>query len=243
MGVKYGSKLLLLHKMKNLLIYINPEKKFLGEYETLTKIQIDNSIDLGWKIDDILLATNFDYEYRGVRSVIVDDYGYWDQNRSSKIQAINQLFTDGYIKEDLYWFHDHDAFQLSPIDIKFKKDFGFTDHGAYSKTWNAGSFFFKNSAKDIFLWIYDMMIQRRNSEQDAFTFMWVNDIGNIKDRCELVNQTYNIGIYKIEENVKRSEKPIKVLHFHPHKSKHLRLFRSLIPDRLMKIFNEYGIKL
>ena len=145
--------------MINLLIYINPiDKRFIGEYVDLVRIQIDNSLELGWKPEDILLVLNFDYEYRGIKAVKVDDYQVFDQNKSTKIPAINQLFKDGVIKEDkVYWFHDLDAFQLSPIELSLEKDAAFTDHGHFSKTWNAGSFFFKKSAEDIFLSIWEYM--------------------------------------------------------------------------------------
>ena len=54
-------------KMKNLLDYISPDKdltktKLDGEADLLAKVQIDNSLSLGWKRKDILLVTNFDYE-------------------------------------------------------------------------------------------------------------------------------------------------------------------------------------
>jgi hypothetical protein len=52
--------------MKNLLIYISPEHKFLPEYDKLVRIQIDNSLELGWKKEDIMLVTNFIFEYNGV---------------------------------------------------------------------------------------------------------------------------------------------------------------------------------
>ena len=35
--------------MKNLLIYVNPRKDFGEEEKIAIKIQIDNSLDLGWK--------------------------------------------------------------------------------------------------------------------------------------------------------------------------------------------------
>src|SRR5258708_24595818 len=49
--------------------------------------------------------------------------------------------------------------------------------------------------------------------------------------CEMMNITYNIGIYKIPENVKNSELPIKVAHFHPHKKRHLDLYRNILNFR------------
>lgn len=230
--------------MKNLLIYINPvDKKFSQEHEDLTKIQIDNSLSLGWKLSDILLVTNFDYEYKGVKSIVVDNYQVFDQNRSTKIPAINQLFRDGVIKDgELYWFHDHDAFQLEPIEVVLDKDAGFTDHGHWSKTWNAGSFFFKKSSKNIFLWIWEYMSLRNTNEQGALTFMWQNNINNINSRYTLMSIAYNIGIYRIPENLKLAGMNPKVAHFHPHKRKHLGLFHNMLPERLIEIFKHYGIR-
>lgn len=227
--------------MKNLLIYIGPTKSFDKEHEELTKIQIDNSLSLGWKLGDVLLVTNFPYEYRGVKSTIVDDYAVFDQNRSTKIPAINQLFRDGIIQDQLYWFHDHDAFQLEPLDVTLEKDAGFTDHG-WSKRWNAGSFFFKKDARDIFLWTWEYMNKRNTNEQDALTYMWGENINGINSRSQLMNITYNIGIYYIDRNLKKAELPVRVAHFHPHKRRHLDLFRHMLPDRLMAIFNDYGIR-
>lgn len=228
--------------MKNLLIYFNPEKKFAPEYEDLTKIQIDNSLSLGWKKEDIVLVTNFPYEYQDIKALVVEgNYEMFDQNKSSKIPIINRMFADGLIEDDLYWFHDVDAFQLIPFEISLEKDAGFTDHGDYSKTWNAGSFFFKKSARDIFETIWEYMKIRGKNEQDALTFMWENNIDGINNRFEFMGPAYNIGIYRVEENLKIAG-TAKVVHFHPHKKRHLDLFRDILPKRLLDIFNKYGIK-
>jgi len=234
--------------MKNLLIYINPvDKKFSPEHEDLTKIQIDNSLSLGWKTKDILLVTNFDNKYKGVTSVKVEDYSVFDQNRSTKIPAINELFKREIISDDIYWFHDHDAFQL--VDFEFKlnenKDAAFTTHGAYDPVmWNAGSFFFNKKSKDIFTWIEEWMEKLGGTnEQSALTHMWKINYENINNRCQILDSSYNLGIYNIEENIRNSAPPIKVAHFHPHKKRHLDLFKSqnLIPKRLSKIFKAYNI--
>jgi hypothetical protein len=231
--------------MKNLLIYINPlSKKFLPEHEILTEIQIDNSLRLGWNTSDIMLVTNFDYEYKGVKSIKVNDYTVFDQDRSTKIPAINELFERGLIHEgEIYWFHDHDAFQLIPFGLNLKKDAGFTDHGAFSTTWNAGSFFFKKSAKNLFADIWKYMNERGTNEQNALTYMWQNNINGINERYEKMNITYNIGIYKIPENIQNAELPIKVAHFHPHKAHHLKLYldEHLLPQELINIFKSHGI--
>lgn len=227
--------------MKNLLIYINPSRHFTKEHETLTKIQIDNSQKLGWDPKDIILVTNFPYNYKNISSIIVSDYEAFDAHRSTKIAAINQLFHDKLIQDDIYWFHDHDAFQTKAFTVDLNADAGFTNHGAWSKTWNAGSFFFKHSARDIFTWIQEYMDLRGTNEQNALTHMWENNVNDINSRYQLLDQSFNIGIYKIEENLKKSGADIKVAHFHPHKKHHLDLFRKHLPAQLLALFSQYGI--
>ncbi|OGH16344.1 MAG: hypothetical protein A3C30_03125 [Candidatus Levybacteria bacterium RIFCSPHIGHO2_02_FULL_40_18] len=228
--------------MKNLLIYFNPKKEFTPEYEDLTKIQIDNSLSLGWDSKDMILVTNFEYNYRGIKALVIGegDYEVFDRNKSSKIPIINRMFADRLIEDELYWFHDLDAFQLVPFDMNLDKDAGFTNHG-WSKRWNAGSFFFKKEARDIFQRIWEIMGQLNSNEQNALTYMWKNNIDNINNRYQLINITFNIGIYYIPTNLKRAQLPVKVAHFHPHKKRHFGLFKEVLPERLVKILNSYGL--
>jgi len=228
--------------MKTLLIYYNPEKKFESEYEDLTKIQIDNSLSLGWEPKDIVLVTNFEYEYRNIKALVIGkgDYEVFDQNKSSKIPIINRMFADGLIEDELYWFHDVDAFQLVPFEMKLEKDAGFTNHG-WSKKWNAGSFFFKKEARDIFERIWEVMGELNSNEQGALTYMWQNNTDGINSRYQLINITFNIGIYYIPGNLRRADLPVKVAHFHPHKKRHFDLFKEILPERLVKIFANHGI--
>ena len=103
------------------------------------------------------------------------------------------------------------------------------------------SFFFTLKSKDIFEMIYEYMNQLGENEQAALTYIWRNNINGVNNRYKPMNITYNIGIYHIPQNLKIAELPVKVAHFHPHKPRHLALFHEIIPERLMKIFNRYGI--
>lgn len=229
--------------MKNLLIFISPDNKFDREHEDLTKIQIDNSLELGWNLQDIILLTNFPYEYRGIKSYVIRDggYNYKDGNRSSKIKAILWLFRNKLIKEgEVYWFHDHDAFQLGTLEAPTMADIAMTNH-CWSPIWNAGSFFFKKEAEDIFELILKYMFERDMTEQEAYTYILGNDIDQVSDRNTILNITYNLGLYHYASCLKKADKPVLVAHFHPHKSKHLRQFREILPERLLKLFNKYGI--
>ena len=73
--------------MKQILTYISPQKDFNEEHKMAVKIQIDNSLSLGWKREDILLVTNFPYEHNGVKAITIGSYTYrdWETDRKSVV--------------------------------------------------------------------------------------------------------------------------------------------------------------
>jgi hypothetical protein len=242
--------------MKNLLVYVNPQKGFDNEYKRLVQIQIDNSLSLGWKSKDILLATNFDYEYRGVKSFIVDDDYYCPfRPLSTKTITAANLADNGMLEDDqIYWVHDFDAYQLNKFDesdIELgKAELGLTTYG-WSPKWCLGSFFFKTSSKDILKLIEKTIYEIHNEDERALVYLTRNNIDNINDRIKKLNITYQIGMRKVEENYKRADKPIKVVHFHPYKrGSHVlgsfmygknKLGFPLMTKNLIKLFNRYAI--
>lgn len=255
--------------MKNILIYVNPSKTFFGketgnfrDCSTLVKIQIDNSLDLGWKKEDILLFTNFDYKYNGVKSIIVDDNNYCPfRPLSTKTLTVSYLLNKGMLnKNELHWVHDFDAYQLNEIEESeldmTEADVGLTDYG-WSPKWCLGSIFFKDSAKDIFNLIKDAIYEFQTEDERALTHHTRRNTNKIMDRIKKLNITYNFGMRHVDYNYKIATKPLKVLHFHPVYT--LRdnlpatpldcfmygkndLNMPLMNTRLTKIFNRHGIK-
>lgn len=229
--------------MKNVLIYITPKKLFSGEPLTLVKIQIDNSLDLGWKREDIILATNFSFEYNGVKSVVVSDDNFVPHYpRGSKHEAILELFNRGFItKGELYWFHDLDAYQSeditkSEVDLG-NADMALTDY-CWRKKWNTGSIFFTSSAEDIFeglvktqslLKIGDeialmVLTNGFTKEENDNVMRYIApeviektpEIRDIEGRIKKINTTYNfVPVFNIPYCYMSAIKPIKVVHFHP----------------------------
>lgn len=246
--------------MKNLLIYISPTKSFnnppqgfRNDATPLVKVQIENSLALGWKVEDILLFTNFNFQYGAVKATVLPDAEFvtwWPE--ASKINAIVELFEKGLIKDDeVYWFHDLDAFQLCPIsesELKLgKADMALTDYDEPSR-WNTSSIFFKKSSIDIFYQIKEVMYQRKIDEEKALNVLTDND-KNMRKRIKKINVTYSFAPYSSKPcySYKMAYRPIKVAHFHPlYYSPNL--FKEetdppipLIPDRLIKIFRYHGI--
>jgi hypothetical protein len=225
--------------MKNLMIYISPTGSFnnptplaTNDGKVLVKVQIDNSLELGWKVEDILLVTNFDFQYRSVKAAVFKDIEYFEPYpKASKINAIIKLFEEGLINDrELYWFHDLDAFELTPIKESEVRnqielaDLGLSAYDDYNlspaeiknKKWNTGSMFLKSSAKDIFSIIRDIMYDHEPQEEKALTEITTND-SKIRKRIKQLDDTYNFVAplafyYGMAHKPSRS---IKVLHYHP----------------------------
>ena len=198
--------------MKLLFAYVSPQKDFSDEGKISIKIQIDNSLELGWKKEDIILATNFPYEYKGVKSIIVKDEHYCPfRPTATKINVIIELFERNLIEDDLYWFHDLDMYQVLPItaeEIGLEEDMGVTDYGKLDK-WNTGTIFFKKSARDIFEKMKEIVYLRKSIEEralDILTGLYTKtydgrdfsypDSDSIKKRVKRLNIAYNFCCIK-----------------------------------------------
>jgi len=266
-----------LRSMKNVLIYISPSGSFnnprpdvANDAGALVKVQFENSRALGWKKEDILLFTNFEFQYGDLKAHVLKDVEFFDRKpQASKINAIIKLFENGLIQDkQLYWFHDIDAFQLQPIieaeiDIS-DKEIALTDYGVrfrgggggeWSSRWNTASIFFRSDSKDIFDRIKEVMYKKRIDEEEALGFLTIED-PHIRKRVKKINNTYNFTGYNIRSCYKQSVKPLKVAHFHPMGGLRregienlLRFFKGensintpLITERLIKILKYHRIR-
>lgn len=249
--------------MKNLLIYTGPQKKFSDEDQILARIQIDNSLDLGWRKEDILLVTDFPFEYNGVKALLTnsDVYYPFDLN-ANKVPVIKYLIDQKIIEpEIIYWSHDFDAYENFPIseaELELENfDLGLT-HYTYKPEWQCGSIFLKNSAKDIFELLDNTTRKKphssRNNEKTLTRL--INDNAIDPKRYKRLNVTYNIMKKYLATIYPQATKPLKVLHFRPSDKdpalpeKTLDIFMygknglkfPLMSDRLISVFNQHGIK-
>ena len=238
--------------MKNLLIYVSPDHCLNPEYEKIVKIVIDNSLELGWKREDLMVVMNFLYEYNGVKAIEVSDdcicpfYMY-----SGKINAFIELYEKGLITETT-WYHDFDAYQLEPFDEPDLEgaDVGFTDYG-YRANWNGGSSFLTPRAKDIFVWMKELMYAHPDktiinhveaykaySDEVAIKKLTDTNFNNINSRIKRMDISYNFNL----NPQTKAPKDIKVLHFHQHRLRRSKLGQELVNKRLINIFNKHGYR-
>lgn len=261
--------------MKNLLTYVHPRKDFIDDWEnevaSLVKVQIDNSLELGWNREDIILVTNFPYEHNGVKAFEVEDENYCESNpTATKIYVIVDLFNKGLIGKDLYWFHDFDAFQLEDItenELEMEGfDVGMTDYGItrinneYNLRPSTGTMFFKDSAREFFEVLKNEVDRYKANEEVVLLEIYKKErFRHLKEKAKKINITYNLATRKrdVIATYEIAEKPLKVIHFHPFDKRLVEgnsdnmavcvygknsINKVLVTEKLISLFNHYGIK-
>lgn len=217
--------------MKELLIYISPNHRFNPEHELMLEVQRENS--------NPMLVTNFPYE----GTIQVPDLinaQYPENTRAiinSKIDTIIYLLENKIITETT-WFHDFDAFQLTPFEVELEKDLGCVTYGIYPKSRlqplpyktriNCGSIFFKPESLDLFKMLLERMNRNKRYEEDELTIMYAED----PSRIQIMDQSYNIGIRTTKENAEIAEKPLKIAHFPPDNPRWFREMKPYLPEKL-----------
>ena len=229
--------------MKNFLI-ANKSKNNRYKFENidiLIKAQIENSLELGWKVEDIILLSNFDYEFMNVKSINTS----LNKNclTGSKMFGMKYLF-DNNMVDDVIWAHDLDAWQNVPFYCPEFKDVGITCYS--TSKYNGGSIFWKKSAKDI----VDKILDEINSNEENKEEPTLNKIlksREYKKRVTNVNNTFNVGCSGYVKRWGRSVKPIRVCHFHPYNSTawethgldRNNIGQKGVTDRLEKVLRKY----
>jgi len=241
--------------MKQILTYISPNREFDDENKMAVKIQIDNSINIGWKHEDILLVTNFDYEYNGVKSLVVGDENHCEYfTPTTKLYVIDALFKKGIIEKGLYWYHDFDCFELNKIiESEVREEMGECNLGASNYCQRirlcSASMFFDEKAEDMFDWMKADGYNRKKEEEMVLMKMAYDAENPLSKRFKMVNTTYAFHKFNIVKTYKTTIKPIRAAHFHLTPDKYdfyvrgnNKLNKVLIPERLITIFEKHGFK-
>ena len=253
---------------------MSPERKFvdldlIGEKEFLTKVQIDNSLEMGWKPEDIMLVMNFPYEYNGVKAIVLDAYCEYSPT-ASKIYAICKMFELGMIKDEIYWFHDMDAFQLEPLDLELDRNkVAISKYGIigsadshYNRRWSTGTIFFRDGTEDVFKWIKESCEKYKGNEEVCLLVMTRHNDNDLLNRIDVLNITYNFATRRrkiFEQYNTITDLPIKVIHFHPFDKRQVYyegrgldnmdvcvygknpLGKPLVSERLIRLFKKHEI--
>jgi len=209
------------NKFKNAMFFVlNVDSKIIWKDQTTDRAvfwlccQIENSLELGWSKEDIIIGTNFKFKYRGIESVILKDICPYSAVMS-KIYGVRELMNNGVIDKDV-WVHDLDAWQNCEFEFPNIADIGITTSPSGRideppRTNNSGSFFVRTSGLDLVEKIIEHGDQNRyKNDEHAINHLNPNLHPEYSDRVMFVDQTFNMG-----GNMRRyclASKPIKVIH-------------------------------
>jgi len=199
--------------MKNVIVAnLQPNgKNNFNQLTTMIQAQLDNSLSLNWAPEDLVLITNFNFQYRGVSAIAAPLNEFC--LTGSKIFALKWLLDSNILaKDEVVFMHDLDAWQ----NVEFECP-EFEDAGAcyYSRPkFNGGVNFWKLSAKDIVNEIVDR-IKTNKSEKEEPAIDAVFKSKKFKDRVTVLDYGFNLGCSGYVVRYTKAEKPIKMLHFHP----------------------------
>jgi hypothetical protein len=169
--------------------------------------QIENSLDLG--IKDIVIISNFEYTYMGVSTTLAELNKFCATG--SKMFGLLWYMNSNEV-EDVIHSHDLDAWYNARFDVPEFKDVGIAQYS--NGKYNGGSVFWKPSSFDI---VYEVCkeIETGMLQREEPTLNKILKSPEFKDRVTIVNNTFNVGCSGYVKRYERSEKPIKVAHYHP----------------------------
>ncbi|NDG53596.1 MAG: hypothetical protein EBY39_11330 [Flavobacteriia bacterium] len=197
--------------MKNVMV-ANLRNKNKKKYDserllTLIKAQVDNSLQFGWTPEDIILLTNFEFSYMGVKAVPIKLNNFCFTG--SKVFGVKWLM-DHTEYEGPFWCHDLDAWQNAPISCPDFKDAGFAPYSRPKI--NGGVQFWKHSGHDILNSIVEELIKNSAAREEPTLDKYC-----LKNkRVTILNSMYNVGCSGfLPRYIRSDEHPVKVCHFHP----------------------------
>jgi len=226
--------------MKNVMIYNivdNKRRHDTDELFKLFKMQIDNSLHYGWNPSDIIIGTNFEFEYKGVSTHLLSDICEFNIF-NNKWYGMYELMKMGVLNDD-FWFHDQDNWQI--YDIQFPNFDGEVAACTYVSTpeWNTGSVFVKRTALEILEYIVDSMkLNPIDYQSDENWIAFLRHNSEITSYLSTINCEYCVGYTFIDERITAANKPIKVVGCMPGATTYNAfLERQLIPTHLTVIHN------
>jgi len=219
--------------MKNVMTYVATllPRRFDVESECMVKVQIDNSLEIGWTRQQIVLLTDFPFEYNGVQSVVMENHSCsrrHDRNGRSRKRGFNKIVTimwlyeQGLLDEDIF-FHDLDAFQnhefLDYPDEQYRPfDLAIAPNSNRS-CYIACCMFFKSTARPLWEEIYKTASKHGLDEERAI--MKLFPPAKQSKEVVMMDISYNIDQHCQVSGFLDGFQPARILHFHPLRRKRL----------------------
>ena len=216
------------------------------ELFTYFRAQIDNSLEMGWNANDIIILTNLPFEYRDVK-VIKSKHECTYNKYFNKLLGIWELIHYKHIVEP-FWFHDFDDWQVAPFKLPdFEGAIGACKYINFTQ-WNTGSLFVKPESLPFWQLCKDF-IETNDSHPDLlqvgdeniFNMLFETNYEQLRYFIEEISYDFNIGMTGFKDRLARSTAP-RVVAFKPEQKTLDKLTPyKLVPDSLLRIFSKYQL--
>ncbi|MEL7060144.1 MAG: hypothetical protein AAGN46_08985 [Acidobacteriota bacterium] len=226
--------------MKNLILFVfepksgkkkkkKKKKKKRLSFETverLLSLQIDNSLELGWAKNDLLVYTNFPFRHAGVTAIEIEPP---ERPRTARATSFHKTFClrlalDRLAHDEVLWYHDVDAFQLVPFEPPSERPLAYCLYSARERLLvQGGSLFARRSAQPVFDYVWHRLTEGR-CRKDEFALTDAAAQAEFVDFFDLLDGSYNLGTTDFALRWQLAERPIRVVHFHPERGAHREVF-------------------
>ncbi len=238
--------------MRNLMLFVAEDRsRDLTPVRRNLDLQVANSLELGWAVDDLWLYTNFPYEHGEVRAQVVEPPRRPRTARATSfyktwciLQALDRLGADEYV-----WYHDVDAYQLVPFDQPpTDRPLAFCLYTTRERLLvQGGSQFFTRAARPVFEGVLARLEAGVRKDEYALTDL----VGEPEflDFFDVLDFSYNLGDTDFALRYQLASKPIKVVHFHPDRQAHRATFLDgcntlgvrPLPERFVSLLHRSGV--
>jgi hypothetical protein len=204
--------------MKNFIgyIYKDGEASRQAHLINILKAQVENSLRLGWKKEDIVFVTNFEFEHMGVTPLINMtlhcDWSVWTNKHYSLCFAMRHF-------EDNWWVHDHDMWQLQPFEFpKFESLLMLNVIDIESGRASDSSFFIKKSSlMEEFVKFCDNNRHIMHRRGEIFWHEFIRGENRMPIPYDVLDWSYGMrknksGRRKFRRRYNACDKPIKAIH-------------------------------
>ena len=213
------------------------------------RLQVDNHARLGLPLQDLILGTNFDFSYNGVRAYPIDTDITWSAF-ATKLPAALQLISMLDLNENL-WIHDADVYQLLPFSFPDVADIGYVRHSVPTRMKpQGGCVYVRPSGYDILEQIAGEMQETKETKEERFM------VGFYK-RPEYINRRtwlgYEYNLFRqsdFNRKYRWAKKPILCVHFHLEYTSTWNCFVEgknrynvkIVPEDLRALFDKHGFR-
>jgi hypothetical protein len=219
-------------------------------------VQVANSLDLGWRPEDVLLMTNFPYQRSGVAAIQLPDAS---RPRTARVTSFHKTRAildalDRVGEDEVVWYHDVDAFQLQRFERRPSPAvLSFCLYSTRERLLvQGGSLFFTRAARPVFAWVFDSLLHR-GCRKDEFALTdaagWpAFGRPGYEGFFAVLDYSYNLGSSDFGVRYQSAEKPIKVAHLHLDRPAPRAIFlggrNSLgvrpVDERFLALLEEHG---